>query len=132
MTTIALRVEPVTNVRPAEYDPANVLEVVLTSMHGHDCWPDNDLLYSGNAHMEAAEHGIVTCFERHPDDPSDCVACEVEEGNAIMIRFVTPVEDLIAHHTKGAARSQLRMIRTTKQTSDVGLRLLRARLLNGV
>lgn len=43
--------------------------------------------YRGNAHMEAREAGIRTCMDRDFNDPGDCVACEVEDGHALMIAW---------------------------------------------
>lgn len=54
-------------------------------------------VYAGNAHVEAQHHGIAECttddamwiqsVKHHLDnhDGYGCTACEVEEGNAIMI-----------------------------------------------
>jgi hypothetical protein len=54
-----------------------------------DTFPDPDMpewsMYRGNAHAEAAKAGVRTCTDFHPDDPAPCVACEVEEGAALMI-----------------------------------------------
>lgn len=122
--------------------------VRIVSEVTHDINPDTPLLwvdrhpetccepatYKGNAHFEARTVGIPTCDD---DVHRDCVACEVEAGDAIMVVFELDPADLIRWHTENrnglphsrVLAERIMVARPDLKPSDMATRQLRVRLM---
>jgi hypothetical protein len=58
-----------------------------------------EVMYRGNAHLEAMDAGIPNCLGMHPDDPSGCVACAVEDLAVVMVEVKPPSPSLSDHRS---------------------------------